>query len=100
MRCRRSAISSARSVGGDEARDILRRLEDLNERVRTCAYQIAVVHVGLGEHAQALDWLERAYQRRQMHVPFMVVDRRLEPLRESPRFQAIVRQLGLSIAAP
>ena len=83
---------------GDEARAILRRLEDLNERVRTCAYQVAVVHVGLGEHTQALDWLERAYQRRQMHVPFMVVDHRLEPLRESPRFQAIVRQLGLNIA--
>ena len=85
---------------GDEARAILRRLEDLNERVRTCAYQVAVVHVGLGEHAQALDWLERAYQGRQMHVPFMVVDHRLEPLRESPRFQAIVRQLGLTVTAP
>jgi tetratricopeptide (TPR) repeat protein len=82
---------------GDEARAILRRLEDLNERVRACAYQVAVVHVGLGEHAQALDWLERAYQVRQMHVPFMVVDHRLKPLRESPRFQAIVRRLGLKI---
>lgn len=78
-----------------EARLVLRRLEDLDTRVRGCAWQIAVVHVGLGDHAGALDWLERAFERRQMHVPFMVVEPRFEPLRQRPRFQAMVRRLGL-----
>jgi tetratricopeptide (TPR) repeat protein len=78
-----------------EARLVLRRLEDLDAQVRGCAWQIAVVHVGLGDHTQALDWLERAFERRQMHVPFMVVEPRFEPLRPRPRFQAMVRRLGL-----
>ena len=83
----------------DEARAVLRRLEDLNARIRNCAYQIAVVHAGLGEHDQALTWLERAFERRQMHVPFMVVDSRFQSLRRHSRFQAMVRRLGLKVSA-
>jgi tetratricopeptide (TPR) repeat protein len=80
-----------------EARDLLRRLEELHQRVRVCAYQIAVVHTGLGDHDRALDWLERAFALRQMHVPFMVVEPRFRQLHASPRFAALVRRLGLQV---
>jgi tetratricopeptide (TPR) repeat protein len=79
----------------EEARVVLRTLEGLNERVRTCAYQIAVVHVGLGEDDLALSWLERAIDLRQMHAPFMVVEPRFRDLRARPRFRALVDRLGL-----
>jgi tetratricopeptide (TPR) repeat protein len=78
-----------------EAREILRRLEELNERVRVCAYQIAVVHVGLGEPDRAMEWLERAFARRQMHVPFMAVEPRFDSLRSDPRFKAVLARLNL-----
>ena len=74
---------------------MLARLEELNRRVRLCAFQIAVVHAGLGEHERALDWLDRAWAQRQMHTPFMVVEPRLRRLRGAPRFEALVRRLGL-----
>lgn len=83
----------------DEAQSVLRRLMELNSRVRNCAFQIAVVYAGLGEKDCALDWLERAYQTRQMHVPFMTVEYRFSPLRNHERFRAIVRQLGLRMPA-
>jgi tetratricopeptide (TPR) repeat protein len=79
----------------DEARAVLRTLGEINDRVRSCAYQIAVVHVGLGEHDHALSWLERAVDRRQMHAPFMVVESRFRDLRSHPRFRALVERLGL-----
>ena len=54
---------------------------------------------GFGEAnvERALDWLERAYAARQMHTPFMVVEPRFERLRGMPRFDALVRRLGLRL---
>ena len=58
---------------------------------------MAVVHAGLGEHERALDWLERAYGSKQMHTPFMAVEPRFRRLRGAPRFDALVRRLGLRV---
>jgi tetratricopeptide (TPR) repeat protein len=84
-----------RSGQPEEARRILERLEDLNSRVRNCAYQVAVVYTGLGEYERALDWLGQAHRTRQAQIPFMVVDSRLETLRGHSRFRTIVDSLGL-----
>jgi tetratricopeptide (TPR) repeat protein len=78
-----------------EAQAIARQLEDIHTRVRHCALQTAVVYAGIGNHEKALDWLERAYQARQAGVPLMAIEYRLETLRKNPRFQAILRELGL-----
>jgi tetratricopeptide (TPR) repeat protein len=83
----------------DEARAILQQLIEMNSRVRNCAFQVAVVYTGLGEYERALDWLEQAYKSHQMHVPFMTVEYRFEPLRHNERFCAILRQLGLRTSA-
>jgi tetratricopeptide (TPR) repeat protein len=85
----------ARTGRRGEAREILRRLEELNERVRVCAYQIAVVHVGLGEPDLAMDWLERALARRQMHLPFMAVEPRFDSLQSDQRFKAVLARVNL-----
>jgi hypothetical protein len=59
----------------------------------------AVVHVGLGETGEALDWLERAYDERDMWMPFLRLYLRLDgmfsPLRNEPRFTALVERVGL-----
>jgi tetratricopeptide (TPR) repeat protein len=83
----------------EEARAVARQLEDMNVRIRNCAYQVAVVHMGLGEHERALDWLERAFETRQAHVPFMGIDYRFQPLRQHPRFRALLEKLGLKAAS-
>jgi serine/threonine-protein kinase len=80
----------------DEARSVLWQLISMNEQVRNCAFQVAVVYTGLGEHDRALDWLERAYSTRQMHVPFLGVEPRLKPLRSSSRFRALLSRVGIS----
>jgi tetratricopeptide (TPR) repeat protein len=84
----------ARTGRRREAADILRRLEDLNARVRNCAYQMAIVNAGLSNTDEALNWLERAHRTRQAYVPHLLVDRRLDSLRSYPRFKAIADSLG------
>ena len=58
------------------------------------AYYFALVHAGLGEHAQALRYLERAYEERSTVLAYLLIDPRLAPLRDDPRFLTLARRLG------
>jgi len=78
-----------------EARSVLGQLIAMNANVRNCAFQIAVVYAGLGETDNALDWLETAVRTRQAAAPFAVLEYRFQSLRQSPRFRALIQQLGL-----
>jgi tetratricopeptide (TPR) repeat protein len=85
----------------EEARSVARQLEDMNTRIRNCAFQVSVVYAGLGEQERALAWFERAYQTRQAAVPLAATaEYRLNSLRRYPQFDAIIRQLGLRTVAP
>ncbi|HEY6987990.1 MAG TPA: tetratricopeptide repeat protein [Bryobacteraceae bacterium] len=83
----------------DEAQSVLQKLITMNAEVRNCAFQVAVVYAGLSDYDRALDWLERAATTHQMHVPFMAVEPRFEPLRSSQRFRALLARVGLRIAS-
>jgi hypothetical protein len=58
------------------------------------AYEIAVIHLGRGDRAQALAWLERAHARHSGWVVYVGVDPRLDPLRGDTRFEALRRPPG------
>jgi TolB-like protein/Tfp pilus assembly protein PilF len=77
-----------------EAREILRQLEAAPSPT---AYDIALVYVGLGERDQAFRWLEKAVEQ---HSNFdqmtLNVDPRLDSVRSDPRFQSVLRRVGLS----
>ena len=56
----------------------------------------AIIHIGLGEKEKALDALERACERRETPLNQLRVHPLYDPLRESPRFQAILERIHLS----
>ena len=58
------------------------------------SYWFALVHAGLGERDQALRYLERAYEERSTVLAYLLIDPRLAPLRDDPRFIALVHRLG------
>ena len=58
------------------------------------SYYFALVHAGLGERDQALRYLERAYEERSTVLAYLLIDPRLAPLRDDPRFLALARRLG------
>jgi tetratricopeptide (TPR) repeat protein len=79
----------------DEAREVLRRLEELSRLRYVSPYHMAYVHTGLGEHEQAMDWLERAYEERAGGVFGMKGSFLFAPLRSHPRFRALLRKMNL-----
>jgi adenylate cyclase len=78
----------------DEARRLLAELRDLARQRYVSPCHVAGVHVGLGEHDQALQWLERAYEERDGILVYLKVEPRFDPLRDDPRFQDLMRRVG------
>jgi TolB-like protein/Flp pilus assembly protein TadD len=81
----------------EEARKILDNLTTESGQRYVPAYSLAVIHLSLGEKEEALRLLEKSYEDL---APFdtgvygsIKIDRRLEPLRGEPRFEALVRKV-------
>ena len=85
------AISGAR----DRAAVMLQELRRLAARRYVSGYHFALVYVGLGDKSEALRWLHKAFQDRSSWMLHLKVDPRLDPLRSEPRFQDLLREVGL-----
>src|SRR5215510_13994352 len=59
-------------------------------------YHIALVYNGLGEHGEALAWLERAYVQRSTGMVFLKVEPKWNNLRSDSRFQDLLRRVGFA----
>jgi tetratricopeptide (TPR) repeat protein len=79
-----------------EALAIQRRLEQLSRSHYISPLAFAFVAIGLGDTTKALDWLERAHRERTFLVG-MLINPIYDPLRTQPRFQQIVRSMGVVI---
>jgi DNA-binding winged helix-turn-helix (wHTH) protein/tetratricopeptide (TPR) repeat protein len=92
-----SALGHAYAAAGarDRARNVLRQLEELSAHRYVSSYEIGLIHVALEEQNHALDCLEKAYGERSGWIPYLAVEPRLASLRGHPRFQQVVRRVGL-----
>jgi TolB-like protein/Tfp pilus assembly protein PilF len=54
------------------------------------AYEIALIHAGLGDAASAFKWLGAAVQERSGWIAYMHADPRLDSLHGDPRFQELI----------
>ena len=57
-------------------------------------YGIAWCYLDAGDYERAIDWLEEAYEVRDPNLPY-IGDPGFDPLRSDPRFQDLVRRMGL-----
>jgi tetratricopeptide (TPR) repeat protein len=79
-----------------EAEEVLRGFTDLRRQGKyASSYAIAVVDAGLGDKERALAHLEDAYRERSHWLVWLKRDPRWESLRREPRFQNLVRKVGL-----
>jgi TolB-like protein/Tfp pilus assembly protein PilF len=78
----------------EAARERLRCLEALALTRYVPATSRAMVHVGLGEHARALDWLEKAAAQFTPSLMMLGVHPAYDPLRSEPRFRALIERAG------
>lgn len=85
----------ALSGSQDEARKIVEQLKRTSKQHYVPDWDMAVLCAGLGDANSAFRWLEKSYAKRESQMPFLKVDYRMDPLRADPRFQNLLRRVGL-----
>ncbi len=78
-----------------EALKMLAELHEHSKRGFVSTYGIACVYAALGENEPALTWLEKAYADRDENLGGMKVNPRLDSLRSNPRFNVLLKKMGL-----
>jgi TolB-like protein/DNA-binding winged helix-turn-helix (wHTH) protein/Flp pilus assembly protein TadD len=76
-----------------EAENIIKDLEARPDKNPSIDANIALVYVGLGDHDQAMIWLNKAYEAR--FNPSILLRPGFDPLRSDARFEDLRRRLGL-----
>lgn len=77
----------------NEAAKLLSDLEKGSNTSFTNAPQIAMIYASMGDSDQAMYWLERAYKER--FNPSVLLRSGFDPLRSDPRFEDLMRRIGL-----
>jgi serine/threonine protein kinase/Flp pilus assembly protein TadD len=92
-----SVLGYTYAVSGkrNEARGILDELNATRNARYLSPYDLAIVYMGLGERDHALAELNKAYEERAGWIIFLKVDPLFDSLRDDPRFEALVRKMGL-----
>lgn len=93
-----AALGNAYAEAGrqEEARKVLSDLTSASRNAPVSAFFFALVYAGLGDTAEALSWLEKAYEERSGSIRYLKVEPRLDRLRDEPRFQELMRRVGLA----
>jgi TolB-like protein len=94
----RVAVEQAHATGGWRAAWL--KAADLCQHDRRgekwpIAYQMAEYFLRVGDKRQALDWLLKAADERFYLIAFAKVDPRFDALRSDPRFNELLRRVGL-----
>ena len=78
----------------EKALQIQERLREVSKQRYVTPYIFAMIHLGLGEKDQAIDFLEKTYDDRDgYNLAFIKVDPFFDPLRGDPRFEALVAKI-------
>lgn len=91
-----SHLAYAYAVSGrrDDALRILNELKK-DSTGSANAPELALAYVGVGDNQEALNWLEKAYEDR--FNPSILLRPCFDPLRSTPRFQDLMRRMGLAL---
>jgi TolB-like protein/DNA-binding winged helix-turn-helix (wHTH) protein/Flp pilus assembly protein TadD len=87
------ARAYAASGNTSEAVKLLNDLKRSSNRGYSDASEIAMIYAALGDKDQAMNWLEKGFEERLN--PGVLSRPGFDPLREDPRFQNLLRLIGL-----
>jgi TolB-like protein/tetratricopeptide (TPR) repeat protein len=79
----------------DQARAVLDQLKTRSAQAYVPPSNLALVHLALGEHAEALDRLDEAVEARDILLTFLTAEPRWADLAGQPRFTAVLGKVGL-----
>jgi TolB-like protein/DNA-binding winged helix-turn-helix (wHTH) protein/Flp pilus assembly protein TadD len=90
------ALVSGRAGLADRARALLAELQTRSRGEHVSPFAFALVHVGLGERAAAIEALEGAYREREWYLCVLKTEPTFDPLRGDPRFRELLRRVNLA----
>jgi serine/threonine protein kinase/tetratricopeptide (TPR) repeat protein len=86
----------ARTGERSRALQVLEQLKAISKQKYVYSLGLARVYAGLNDKEQAFAWLEKAYEERSTALYFLKVDPIWDPLRSDPRFNELLRRIGLA----
>jgi len=91
-----SSLAHVFALAGErtEAERLLAELQARSKSEYVSSYLIAQIYIALGEKELAFKSLERAYAERSIDLVLAKVDPRLDPLRDDPRYQELLKRIG------
>jgi len=95
----RAALAQTFGAAGrkEKALEILDDLANLAKQKYVAPYFFAGIHVGLGENDRAIECLEKSYEEHSHWLIYLHMDPGLDVLRSNPRFQHLLRRVGLPL---
>ena len=88
------AVGYAMAGRRDDATKLLNRITSPTYDRAAVSYDVAQIYAALGDLPQAIDWLERAYTRKDAGITEATVDPMFDTIRDNPRFVAFVQKVG------
>jgi tetratricopeptide (TPR) repeat protein len=85
----------AASGNREAAQKIIAELQEQSKSKYVSAFEIALIHAGLGEKDQAFVWLDKAYEERSSELVTLTTEPRFDNLRSDPHFTELARRIGL-----
>ena len=79
----------------EDARKVIAELEEISKGEYVPSYFTALIHIGLYEKEQALEFLEKGYREYDLNLMCLGVDPMLDKLRSHPRFARLLERTGL-----
>ena len=79
-----------------DAKEVISMLEAASHERYVPPASIALIHAGLGDGEKVFEWLERAYEARDVHLIFLTVDPKWDRYRSDPRFVALLTRCGFA----
>jgi DNA-binding winged helix-turn-helix (wHTH) protein/TolB-like protein/Flp pilus assembly protein TadD len=79
----------------DEAKQLVKELEELSTRRYVSPVNVAKIYAGLEEKERMFEWLHKGYADRSDHLLKLGIDPAFDSVRSDPRFQDLLRRVGL-----
>ena len=93
----RAALAHTYGAAGrtKEALQMLDELTKLAKQKYVAPYFFAGIHIGLGEHERAIEYLEKSYEEHSHWLIYLHIDPSMDDLRDHSRFLDLMQRVAL-----
>ena len=71
----------------------MRRMNELTKEEYVTPYGMALIYAGLDDRAQAINWLQNAYEDKSNWLVWLNLDPRFDNIRSDPSFQGLLQRM-------